>query len=86
MVLIEYDADLRAIEIACDLGIDMGSHEEHMANSYSYVTLIKWAFKNKHWTYYPDNSYFDRYIRSPQQILEDISEEEELIITESLGD
>lgn len=77
--LIEYDADLRVLDLAKKFNIDIGSHEEYMSKAYGYVALIKWAFKNKDWGYHPDGQ-FDGRIRSPQEILAPIKKYEEDII------
>ena len=80
IILIEYDADIRVIEMAQQFGVDIGSHKTHMANAYSYITLIKWATKNRKWGSHPGEAYFDGRIRTPDEILLDITEEEEQIL------
>jgi len=86
VVLIEYDADLRVIELSKQFGVDIGSHKEYMANAYSYTTLIKWAAKNRKWDGHPGGSFFDGRIRSPQEILAEITPEEEEILNEFQGE
>ncbi len=86
IILIEYDADIRVIEMACELGVDIGSHRTHMANAYSYVTLIKWAAKNRKWGSHPGEDYFDGRIRTPKEILSHITPEEEQILNDCSQD
>lgn len=82
IVLIEYDADLRVLVLAKELGIDIGSHKDYIANAYSYVTLIKWAFKNKKWGCHPDSGFSGK-VRSPLEVLRPITRREEKIISDS---
>jgi len=86
VVLIEYDADLRVLELSKQLGIDIGSHKDYMASSYSYITLLKWAAKHRKWDGPPDGSFFSGKLRTPQEILAEITPEEEQILNEFLGE
>ena len=85
VVLIEYDADLRVIDLSHKFSIDIGSHNEYMANAYSYVTLLKWATKNRKWDSHPGGSFFNGRIRTPSEILAPITPAEEKILNESVG-
>jgi len=86
ILLIEYDADIRVLELSHKLGVDIGSHDTHMANAYSYVTLIKWAIKNKRWSDYPGDASFSGRVRTPQEILAEITPQEEQIFNDYLGE
>lgn len=81
-LLMEYDADIRVIEMSKELGVDIGSHKAHMANAYGYIVLIKWAAKNRKWGSYPGEDYFDGRIRSPEEILSKITPREEQILND----
>jgi hypothetical protein len=80
VILIEYDADIRVLALSKELNIDIGNHNDHMADAYSYITLIKWAIKNKRWGQHPGGDYFDGRIRSPKEILSEITQKEEKIL------
>lgn len=82
IILMEYDADIRVIEMAREFGVDIGSHKTHMANAYSYITLIKWAAKNRKWGSHPGEDSFDGRIRSPKEILSKITLREEQILND----
>lgn len=86
VVLIEYDADLRVIDLSRKFSIDIGSHADYMANAYSYVTLLKWAAKHRKWDSPPGGSFFDGKIRTPREILAPITEAEEQILNKFLGE
>jgi hypothetical protein len=86
IILIEYDADIRAIEISKELSVDIGSHKTHMENAYSYITLIKWAVKNRRWGEHPGEGYFDSRVRTPTEILREITPEEEQVLNDCLGE
>jgi len=85
VLLIEYDADIRVTELSVELGIDIGSHQAHMANAYSYILLIKWAAKNRKWGGHPDGSGLDGRVRTPEEILVEITPEEEEMLDECLA-
>ncbi len=80
VLLIEYDADLRVIDLAKELNIDIGSHIEHLENAYSYIVLIKWAFKNRKWDSHPGAGAFSGAPRTPKQILASLTTQEEEIV------
>jgi hypothetical protein len=80
VVLVEYEADIRATELSVKLGVDIGSHSDYIANSHSYITLIKWAAKYREWGGHPGESYFDGRIKTPEEILLEITPEEEQIL------
>ena len=47
MLSIEYDAELRAIELGTEMGVEGFSSEYHLSDAYSYCTSIKWAWEHR---------------------------------------
>ena len=78
---IEYDADLRVIELAKQLNINIGKKEDYIKEAYSYVCTIKWSFLNREWDgYYLDGSLFNVGYLTPRQIVRPLSADEIKII------
>lgn len=75
--LIEYDAEMRTIELSTDLGVDIGSHRAYMKDAYGYLATIKWSFLNRDWPcYYFDGELFDTDYLKPEDINKPLTQKE----------
>ena len=80
VILIEYDAEIRTLELSKELNIDIGSHREYMCSALSYVSFLKWCMKYKRWDAHTDSSYFNQKLKTPTEILEPLDWQDEMII------
>jgi hypothetical protein len=45
--IIEYDAEIRTIELSEDLGIDIGDYDDYIRDAYGYLCTIKWTINRE---------------------------------------
>lgn len=79
ILVIEYDAEIRTIQIARVLDTDIGDVEEYIKNAYSYITSIKNTFKTRIWTEYTELNLCNRKLL-PEEILAELTDEELLCL------
>lgn len=74
ILLIEYDAEIRAFQIAKKLGIDIGNSVYLISGAYCYMLLIKWAFVRRKWGACPGpNLFYKKRFMSPRELMDPIS-------------
>ena len=81
VLLIEYDAEMRTIELANQLNVDIGSQQDYLNAAYAYLTFLKWVFLKRHWGFCPGPEHFlNSPMLYPCQVLCEITQEEIKII------
>ena len=75
VILIEYDAEIRTIQLSRILKVDIGDIEDYLDHAHSYITHLKTVFKTKKWSPYRQLSICKKRLR-PKEILAALSKEE----------
>ena len=75
IILLEYDAEIRTIQLSRALGVNIGRHKNYYNNAHSYVTNIKNVFRVRHWDSYHELDLCYRKLK-PSEILKPLSIEE----------
>jgi len=75
VVLIEYDAEIRTIQLARTLGVDIGDVGDYLDDAHSYASHLKNVFRTRVWSPYRRLDIQRRKL-SPTEILATLTEEE----------
>lgn len=74
VVLLEYDAEMRSLDIAKELGIRV-SKKKAWDHAHSYITAIKWCIVNRQWQPYDKlHMHYDRL--TPKQVTAKLTNKE----------
>jgi len=75
VVLIEYDAEIRTVQLSRNLGIDLGDNEDFLDNAHSYISHLKNVFRTRNWSRYKQLDLCNIKL-TPEQILAPLTKEE----------
>lgn len=75
VILLEYDAEIRTIQLARNLDINLGSEKDFLNSAHSYVTFLKYVFLTREWASYDILDLCHKKLR-PQEILLPLSKSE----------
>lgn len=78
VLLMEYDADLRAIFLAKKLHLNIGSLKRRLSMAYSYITFLKWAIESREWGEY--TVFYNPVILTPTEVLKPLTNKEKEFI------
>lgn len=81
---IEYDAEIRTLELSSKLNVDIGSHKEYIKDANSYMLLIKWCALNRKWDDRPAHDDINENIMTLEELLLPLTDREKEILEEAL--
>jgi hypothetical protein len=73
--LIEYDAEIRTVQLSRSLGVDIGREEDYLDSAHSYISHLKHVFMTRNWCNYEQLGLCHKKL-SPGAALRDLTEEE----------
>lgn len=79
VLLLEYDAEMRTINLARFFGIEM-DEEEYLQWANNYMLQIKWALENREWKYPKLEHKISRRVSTVKNLLAPLTREEKKII------
>lgn len=83
-LFIEYDAEMRTLDLAQKLNVDIGSHKDYIRESNSYILLIKWSALYRKWSYRPDSEKISNSIMDIKELFLPLTDEELEILEEAM--
>lgn len=82
MLAAEYDAEMKALDVALALGVEGFCPDFHLREAYSYVGCIKWAWANRmDWEHRPPNFMWPKKRLSTEELFAPLNEEENNILS-----
>lgn len=81
---IEYDAEMRTLDLSEQLNVDIGSHKEYIRDANSYALLIKWCVLHKKWGARPHDERISDKIMSMDELFLPLTKYEKKILREVL--
>lgn len=68
ILLLEYDAEIRSLQLARQLNIDIGPEDEYIREANDYITFLRCVRKTRDWSYpFPRGECKEKF--TPEQIL-----------------
>lgn len=83
---IEYDAEMRTLDLSQKLNVDIGSHKDYIRDANSYALLIKWCVLNRKWDDRPHDDEISNTIMTFNELFLPLTKKEKKILKKSLGD
>jgi hypothetical protein len=80
VLTIEFDAELRTLDLAVELGVDIGPRGDYIRAINAYMTDIKFAFEKREWMDVPDNDMFSDRLPRRSTVLKPLTPNEQAML------